>query len=53
MLSDRDRLERLLMVAALGLGVGLAVAQLVGLTPLAFDAAAYYSATPGDLYRDG
>jgi len=46
-------LDRLAMVVALGLGVGLAVAQLVGLTPLAFDAAAYYWATPGDLYRYG
>lgn len=38
------------MVAALGLGVGFALAQALGLTPLAQDAAVYWRATPGHLY---
>ncbi len=41
------------IVATLGLGVAFAVAQVVGFTPLAFDAAAYWAAKPGELYRTG
>lgn len=40
-------------VATLGIGVAFAVAQILGLTPLAFDAGAYWAATPGSLYQTG
>jgi hypothetical protein len=40
------------MTAALGLGFALAVAQMVGLTPLAQDAWVYWQAQPGDLYAE-
>ena len=38
------------IAAALGLGVALAVSQLLGFTPLAQDAYVYHRASPGDLY---
>jgi hypothetical protein len=38
-------------VAALGIGIALAIAQIAGRTPLAFDAGAYWAATPGSLYQ--
>jgi hypothetical protein len=37
--------------AALGIGIALALAQVSGRTPLAFDAGAYWAATPGALYQ--
>jgi hypothetical protein len=40
-------------VATLGIGIAFAVAQIVGLTPLAFDAQAYWAAKPGELYQTG
>lgn len=55
---DRSRqiaqsFPRLAIVATLGIGVAFAIAQMFGLTPLAFDAAAYWAATPGSLYKTG
>jgi hypothetical protein len=44
--------SRIGIVAALGLGVALAVAQVAHLTPLAQDAAVYYRAQPGQLYAE-
>lgn len=38
------------MVAALGIGVALAILQVARLAPPAIDAAVYYEATPGSLY---
>ena len=40
-------------VATIGIGVAFAIAQMLGLTPLAFDAGAYWAATPGSLYQTG
>ena len=44
------RWGELATVATVGVGVALAVAQVVGLTPLAQDAAVYFRAEPGSLY---
>lgn len=46
-------LERYFMVATIGIGIGFAVAQVAHLTPFAFDAGAYWAATPGNLYTTG
>ncbi len=46
-------LGHLATIATIGIGIGFAVAQLTHLTPFAFDAGAYWAATPGDLYPTG
>jgi hypothetical protein len=48
-----SRLDRLSVAAMVGLGLLVALAQAAGWTPFAFDAGAYFAATPGDLYRYG
>jgi hypothetical protein len=49
--TGRWSLDRVLMAAALGLGIAIALAQMLGRTPLAFDAGAYWAAQPGALYQ--
>jgi hypothetical protein len=46
-----SELLRASTAAALGIGIALALAQVAGRTPLAFDAGAYWAATPGALYQ--
>lgn len=45
------RVSNLATVATLGIGIAFAIAQVAGVTPFAFDAGSYWSATPGDLYH--
>lgn len=46
-------LGRYATVATVGIGIGFAIAQMAHLTPFAFDAGAYWAATPGNLYTTG
>ncbi len=48
-----DRVAPYATVATLGIGMAFALAQLVGITPMAYDAQAYWAAKPGELYRAG
>ena len=40
-------------VATLGIGMAFALAQVAGITPIAYDAQAYWAAKPGELYQAG